>query len=552
MRNRETSSSSAWFALSLAAGMLITACKDDDGNEPSMNMSGGDAGTATEELPPMAQESARQSGTTIALSLGKLEGKQVGATREFLGIPYAKPPVGDLRFAPPQPIAAWSETRQATDFGASCPQASGTLSSMKASNEDCLFLNVYTPEHVEKALPVMVFIHGGAFTSGGSDQYDGQSLSEAGPVVLVTLNYRLGALGFVALPALDDTRSGAPSGADGIRDQQLALKFVHEHIAAFGGDASNVTVFGESAGSASTCVHFVAPGSRTLAQRFIMESGACVSGGIGAGDHDAAVATGQHLADALCGGESDVVACLRKQSADTLVNWGADQGLFGAGWGPSVEGEGGVLPDTADHLLADPSFKPAPVLIGTNLHEWGLFQLLGSPKQMTVEMLNAAIDQSFGDGASKVKEHYHADNDDQANDVYVRIVTDLTFRCSTRSLARTLSDKGSKVYMYSFEQGTAYHAQELDYVFGSDTLTAFGGGPKAAALQTAVQGYWTKFATDSDPNGGDRPSWPVYQSDSDQYLKLIDPPASATGLEKSECEFWAQYTRDGGTIKLAL
>jgi len=203
-------------------------------------------------------------------------------------------------------------------------------------------------------------------------------------------------------------------------------------------------------------------------------------------------------------------------------------------------------------LLADPSFKPAPIVIGTNLHEWGLFQLLGSPKLTTVDMLNAAIDQDFGEGASQVKAQYHADSDDQANDVYVRLITDLSFRCSTRSLARAVSDKGTKVYLYSFEQGTAFHAQELDYVFGSDALTAFGGGPKAPALQTAVQGYWTKFASDSDPNGGDRPNWPAYETESDQYLRLVDPPVSSKNLEQSECDFWDQYTRDGGTVRLSL
>src|SRR5262249_54069567 len=162
-----------------------------------------------------------------------------------------------------------------------------------------------------------------------------------------------------------------------------------------------------------------------------------------------------------------------------------------AGWGPSVEGKGGVLPDTADHLLADPAFKPAPVLIGTNLHEWGLFQLLGSTKPTTIDMLNSAIDQQFGDNASKVKAEYHADSDDGANDVYIRLITDLTFRCSTRALARASSAKGGKVYLYSFEQGTAYHAQELDYVFGSDVLVAFGGGPIATALRSDMQMYWT-------------------------------------------------------------
>jgi para-nitrobenzyl esterase len=452
---------------------------------------------------------------------------------------------------PPQPVAAWSDERTASDFGAPCPQPAGTLSSMNASDEDCLFLNVYTPADAEK-LPVMVFIHGGAFVTGGGDQYEGQSMSEAGHVIVVTLNYRLGALGFFSHPKLDAMRTSAPSGSDGLRDQQLAIRFVKDNIAAFGGDASQLTLFGESAGSASTCLHFVAPSSRTLAQRYIMESGACLRGGLGSATKESADALGTSLGDALCSGESDVIACLRDQTADALVNWGADQGLFGAGWGPSVEGPGGILPDTTEKLIADASFKPAPIIIGTNKREWGLFQLLGNSQLTSVAALEESIDKQFGDVSAQVKDQYHASDDGQANEVDIRLMTDLTFRCSTRALARAVSDKGGTVYLYSFEQGTAYHAQELDYVFGSDVLTAFGGGPKVPALQDAVQGYWTQFAKSGDPNGGDRPSWPRYETSSDRNLTLVDPPAAASGLAESDCDFWQKFLAGGGTIQLDL
>lgn len=188
---------------------------------------------------------------------GRVTGKQVGSTREFLGIPYGKA----QRFLPPMAADDWSEARDATQFGPACPQAKNSLASVPLQSEDCLTVNVYTPADVSGPLPVIVFLHGGAFVMGASSQYDSQMLSELG-VVVVTLNYRLGALGFLSLPALDDIRAGAPSGSDGIRDQQLALHWVHDDIAAFGGDATNVTLVGESAGDQRVHSHAVAEQSR--------------------------------------------------------------------------------------------------------------------------------------------------------------------------------------------------------------------------------------------------------------------------------------------------
>ena len=208
---------------------------------------------------------------------GALNGKRAGATCEYLGIPFGKAPTGPLRFMPPEAAPGWSTPRDATAYGPSCLQANSTLGAVGTTSEDCLSVNVFTPQATPSGpLPVMVFIYGGAFTSGSSSLYDGQAMSEKGPVIVVTMNYRLGALGFLALPEFDSQRSGAPSGSDGIRDQQLALKWVQSNIATFHGDASNVTVFGESAGSMSTCMPLVSPGSQGLANRYIMESGACV------------------------------------------------------------------------------------------------------------------------------------------------------------------------------------------------------------------------------------------------------------------------------------
>jgi para-nitrobenzyl esterase len=534
-----------WIALTIGACGEHTGLTSDT---QLSKLANADAATPIESA-----ASALQTGTVIALRTGSVEGKRVGATREFLGIPYAEPPIGDLRFAPPQPIAAWSPIRAAIAYGPACPQPASALSSPTPSNENCLYMNVYAPEATDKLLPVMVYIHGGAFMRGSADQVDGRWLSEAGPVVVVTFNYRLGPLGFLAHSALDAARGSTPSGNDGIRDQQLALQFVRDNAAAFGGDPENITVFGESAGSVSTCVHFVSPGSRGLAKRYIMESGACVGGGYGVVSQASAAALSAQLAAALCPDAADVLSCLRQQSPAALVQWQSTQTVFGANWHPSVDGAGGVLPETPEELLADPAFKALPAIIGTNQNEWGLFETVGLFQGLPYSLitstaaLDSAIDQQFGSGAQLVERQYMPDSDAQANAAYTRLITDLEFRCPARTLARLASAKNSLVYLYSFQQGSAVHAAELPYVFGSDPSTAM---PALLPLTNAMQSYWTQFATTGNPNGGSVPTWPPYNSAAGAELTLVDPPYASDDLAESDCDFWDTYRKAGGTIDL--
>jgi para-nitrobenzyl esterase len=216
----------------------------------------------------MALEAAGSSAEPDSTVVGEVENSAIVLTRQgllqgiltntgtrmFLGVPYAQPPVGALRFRPPQPVMAWSGTRIADTFGPACVQPRGALSAQGPQSEDCLSLNVYAANRANRSAPVMVFIHGGAFVTGGSSQFDGQKLAEAGQVIVVTINYRLGALGLLSLPELDAERAGTPSGNDAFRDQQLALTWVRDNIASFGGDPANVTVFGEHGASATSAL----------------------------------------------------------------------------------------------------------------------------------------------------------------------------------------------------------------------------------------------------------------------------------------------------------
>lgn len=477
---------------------------------------------------------------SVRTSVGKVRGKVVGNTREFLGIPYAQPPV---RFAPAQPVAPWTGVRDALAFGPVCPQPAGALSAPGPQSEDCLTLNVFTPLDAKKekahrtGLPVMVFIHGGAFISGGSTQYDSQKLSEAGHVVVVTLNYRLGSLGFLSHPALDASRpANAPSGNDALRDQQLALRWVQDNIGPFGGSADQVTIFGESAGSMSVCLQMVSPTAGDLGQQFIMESAACV-GGLPVVSKASADALGTAMGNELCPGAADPIACLRAKPVSDLLGWRANAGISGAGWAPVYNPNDPLLPAKPAAIIASGNYNKGPFITGTNKNEWGLFQLAGlSPSITTIAQFQAAVSAQFGPLAPAVLQQYPVNSDAEANGVFITLMTDAVFRCPTRRLARLATAQGSQVHLYSFEEGLAYHAMEIPYVFGNPSPIL--APMLIESLRSTVQSYWTSFAIDGDPNTTGQPTWPLYDSASDQHMTLKASSVVGAGLSQAQCNFW--------------
>jgi para-nitrobenzyl esterase len=391
----------------------------------------------------------------------------------------------------------------------------------------------------------MVFIYGGGFSGGATNTYSGIGLSRKGPVVVVTMNYRVGALGFFAHPELDAQRADKPSGSDGIRDQQLALRWVRDNISSFGGDPKNVTVFGESAGGSSVCVHLVSPGSRTLARRFIMESGVCTRGvanGVEPVQRERTYARAQQMAADLCPGSMDVLGCLRGLPADQLMAWSppaapAASGAPGIGWVPVIEGAGGVLPDHPDALIARGDFHRGEVLVGTNKNEAGLFNPLPF---YSFEELRAMVQEQYAARADEIMALYAPSPDVDAYQALVTLMTDVMFRCPSRGLARMLQSQGTPVYLYSFEQGSAWHAEEMTYVFGYDYLL-FGVVPPVESLVDAVQRYWTNFAYRGDPNGEGLMMWPRYDLAGDHHMTLVDPPAAGSGHARAACDLWDNY-----------
>lgn len=490
----------------------------------------------------------------VTTTLGKVRGKQAGTTREFLGIPYAKPPVGALRFMPPQPAAPWSETRSATQFGPACPQPTVGLPAPGPYSEDCLTINVYTPADAKAGakLPVLVWLYGGAFVTGGSSQYDGERLSREGPAVIVTLNYRLGALGLFTHPKLDEERGSTPSGNDALRDQQLALTFLRDNVAAFGGDPENVTLFGESAGSMSTCLQMVSPTGRALAARHIMQSASCVAG-LPIERRPASDARGARLVERFCAGRTDPIACLRAQDATELANWASLDGISGAGWAPVINPNDPLLPKHPVTLLSEtPSQKP--MIIGTNKNEWALFVVLRGPQITTVDMLRSAIGvevaamvrgvdssaepQKITEITDDVVAHYATEQvtDSTAPAVFIRLMTDAYFRCPARGLAALGTARGQTVHLYSFEEGSAFHAADIGYVWGNPVPAL--GITDVEAVHTVFADYWLAFAETGDPNTAGTLTWPSWDATAAKHLVLKSTPEVGEQLADADCDFW--------------
>jgi para-nitrobenzyl esterase len=530
-----------------AALLALAAC----GNDPS-------PATPDGGLSDAGQSDAGGTGGDAATTAqvmtdhGPIIGHASGAITAFLGIPYAAPPVGALRWAATADHAAWTAPLDAAALGPACSQTAGGLGQSGPYSEDCLTLNVWTPSPTAHA-PVMVFIHGGVFIHGSSNQpgYDGAALAAAGSVV-VTLNYRLGVLGFLAHPALTAEDAHHSSGNAGLLDQQAALRWVHANIAALGGDPANVTIFGESAGSMSVCAHIVSPLAAGLFHRALGESGTCLLFATPlhttAGGRPSAEAAGLGVAQALgCDTASDVLACMRARSTDEVL--AASPGVEDIAGLPSQPNiDGYVLPEPpAQAFAAGRINRIDSYLGGTNLDEATLFSAM---KTLTTEAdYEAAITALVPTHASDAIALYDPANYPSFKDAYNAALTDLVFVCPTRVQARRLIDVGTTAYAYELTWLTAlgtaahlgvYHGSELPFVFGNLTVRS-GMSAADRAFSNQVIGAWTRFAATGDPNGGSAPAWPPYAATTAPYLDLGDPLQAKTGLHHATCDVVEQW-----------
>ena len=507
---------------------------------------GADPGTT-----PSADEGGTEDeGPAVQLNDGRIVGEAVAGVDVFRGIPFAAPPVGDLRWKPPQQPDPWQGDLDATKAGNKCPQFNLFIGGAYEGKEDCLYLNLWVPNpRPATPMPVMVWIHGGAFVvgEGGNPTYDGSHLARTGGVIIVTFNYRLGTLGFMAHEALTaEAPDYVSSGNYGLEDQRAALRWVQENISQFGGDAGNVTIFGESAGANSVVMHLVSPPSAGLFHRAAVQSTA------GAGESfptlEEAETMGADVTEELeCELETDVLACLRDKDARTVqaALTGGDAALFfgdGRSWLPNVDGVN--LPEQPAELVAGGDVADVPVLLGTNGDEGTLFTFLGGPAVPTDDAeVRTWLSFLSSANVDAVLERYPLGDDSAA--AIAEIVADAVFVCPTRRLARSLVESGNTVWRYSFERPFnapllpnlgSFHSAEIPFVFQTKFL---GAGPEGEdlALSTAMGRYWTSFADSGDPNG-EGVTWPPYLRDTDPYLLLDSTISAETGLKEEICDFW--------------
>ena len=490
----------------------------------------------------------------VAGAQGVVVGTVDGATRSFLGIPYAAPPTEANRFRPPQPAAAWSGKRDAKAIGAQCPQfksslAGGAPTYDTATSEDCLTLNVWAPATIATPRPVMVWVHGGGYTTGAGSEpvYEGTNLSVAGDAIIVTLNYRLGPLGFAAHEALSAEDAAHPvSGNYGLLDQRAALAWVKANIASFGGDPGNVTLFGESAGAMSVCMQLVSPGSAGLFHRAITESGLCPLFPVPT--KAAEEAQGKALADALgCAGDAKAVrACLRAKTPKEILSALPlrPEIIFGAGvaWTPSLDGV--ELVDQPKAVLAAKKQAKVPLLLGTNKDEGTIFvKTLGAHFPDPASLESTMADAFSPALAKALADHYDFAHAKDLDAVAIQLIGD-AFVCDARRTARLHEVAGNTVWLYHFTREFkvllpglgVFHSAELPFVWGNPYLLSQLQADDLP-VSAAIQGYWTRFAAAGDPNGASAVAWPKFTAAGDAHLVLDTTVAAGAGLRKETCDW---------------
>jgi para-nitrobenzyl esterase len=487
---------------------------------------------------------AAWAGPVVRLDAGSISGTHADGVGAYLGIPFAAPPVGALRWRAPQPPAAWTATRACTAYGPSCPQGGspfGRHDDDTRTSEDCLYLNVWAPEGAAQA-PVMVWIHGGGFVngSGAKPYYDGAALARAG-VVVVTINYRLGAFGFFCHPALAAESSAHASGNYGLMDQLAALRWVGRNIAAFGGDSGNVTIFGESAGAVSVLTLMTLPAAQGLFHRAIAQSGSAperLPGPVEAQRFWRTRAQKVGIPDWEGG-----LDALRKLDAKTLVSMSNGIGATpGASMRETLCRDGAVIADDPAVVFAAGKEARVPLIVGSNADEGTLFAQKGAPS--TVKAYEALLRERFPAMADAILARYPAKRDADAADAYADALGDATFTASARRVARLHATNGHPTYRYFFTRTTrlatrlglrAFHGAEIVYAFGNVQGVRFGADDRQ--LSAAMRAYWASFARTGTPQAPNAPAWPRYGAD-DRVLVLDTAITAIPDPRAAACDLW--------------
>lgn len=497
---------------------------------------------------PKVEQSAPKPTPELSISGGKVRGAIVGADQDvhaFKGIPFAAPPVGELRWKEPQPVQSWEGVRDCFEFGNACPQrvpaAMRAIPQMAINapySEDCLYLNVWRPAGSEgKKLPVLFWIHGGGYTMGAASQplYDGEALARRGAVV-VSINYRLGPFGFMAHPALSAESPRNVSGNYGLLDQIAALEWVKDNIAAFGGDPQKVAIFGESAGGGSVLSLLVSPLAKGLFQSAISQSAPemdLASLNKSTGDRPSAEEIGTEIIE-KCGLKEATAASMRSLDADTLVqnspslevDRGFELELRGMPLPMAPIIDGYVIADAPNATFAAGKANPVPLIIGNTRDEMTMF-FMRTPTPKEVAEYEKEVREDFGEKAAAILAAYPASDAKSIRDALIHLVGDIMFGSQARYTARMHAAAGNPTYEYIFSRGTkqlpmalmgAHHGVELAFLFGMPA------NPDEADRRVvdAMQGYWINLAATGNPNGAGLPEWPAVTSENDVLIEIDD------------------------------
>jgi len=491
-----------------------------------------------------------------------VRGSIEGGVLAFRGVPFALPPVGAMRWQPPAPPEAWSGVRDALEFGPPCPQLADD--GAVVGEEDCLQLNLWRPAARDpgERLPVLVFIHGGGHVQGsatvqagpGEILYDGSELARRGHVVAVTVQYRLGALGFVSIPELDAERADGGSGNLGTLDLVAALGWLRRNASAFGGDPDRVMIFGESAGAVETCMLLVARPAEGLFSSALMESGGCGARSLAAARSTAA----DLVAAAGCAGSADVASCLWTLTAEQVVlalpssaSVSGPQGPFQ----PVVDGV--VIPEEPLGMIASGRHHHVPLVVGANADETGR----DVPLVMSEAQYEAAVLALAGGSqllADLALARYPVADYASPRAAYVALTSDAKFVCTARRVVRAArSGQDLPVWRYYFarayqgdsallEAFGAFHGAEIPYVFGDLRLAGYSPPAEEEALSTAMLAAWASLAAHGDPGPVQAVPWPQAASGDDPYLRLDVPVSSGDGVRTEQCDFWDGLLSAGG------
>lgn len=468
----------------------------------------------------LAAPAAAEEAPIADAAAGRVQGVAVGDVHVFRGVPYARAPVGERRWRPPVRLPRWRGVRDATQYGAACMQPASRFFDYPAMSEDCLFLNIWTPANARNA-PVLVWIHGGSLTngSGGDAIFDGARFAERG-VIVVSINYRLGALGWLAHPELSAESAANVSGNYGLLDQIESLRWVRRNIRAFGGDRRNVTIAGESAGALSVMYLMAAPDARGLFHRAIAQSAYMITmpelRSAPYADWPAAEAFGVHVAAHL--GAADLTQ-LRAMSADTIV-----QGIAGSGYFPLGVIDGRTLPRQLVDTFDRGEQARVPLLAGFNEGEIRSLRFLLPPPPADAASYESEIRNRYGDLAETFLARYPADD---ISESMLATTRDAMYGWTAERLAARQSELGVPSFLYFFDHGypaadeggfRAFHAAEIPFVFGTiaETPPYWPAIPQTAQerrLSDAMLSYWASFARDGAPRAEGEAHWRPYGAD---------------------------------------